>query len=59
MNRKAGRSAAENVIHIRIDGKTHRGLKMHAASPKVTIRKLVEDLIESEYQKMRIRNEEP
>jgi hypothetical protein len=58
MNRKARRSANDKVIHIRIDEKTHRKLKMHAASSKATIPKLVEDLIRSKYQKMRIRNEE-
>jgi hypothetical protein len=31
---------------------------MHAASSKATIQRLVEDLIRSKYQKMRIRDEE-
>ena len=58
MNRKHRRSATDKMIHIRIDEETHRKLKMHAASSKVTIQKLVEDLIRSKYQKMRIGNNE-
>jgi hypothetical protein len=58
MNRKPRRSATDKVIHIRIDEATHRRLKMHAASSKATIQKLVEDLIRSKYQKMRIRDED-
>jgi predicted HicB family RNase H-like nuclease len=59
MDRKPKRSVTDKVIHIRIDEETHRKLKMHAASSKATIQKLVEDLIRSKYRKMRIRNEEP
>ena len=59
MNRKPRRSVTDKVIHIRIDEETHRKLKMHAASSKETIQKLVEDLIRSKYQKMRIGNEKP
>lgn len=58
MNRKPRRSATDMVIHIRIDEETHRKLKVHAASSKVTIQKLVEDLIGSKYQKTRIGNKE-
>jgi len=58
MNRKPRRSATDKVIHIRIDEDTHRKLKMHAALSKATIQRLVEDLIRSKYQKMRIRNGE-
>lgn len=59
MNRKPRKSATDKVIHIRIDEESHRKLKMHAASSKVTIQQFVEDLIRSKYQKMRIRNEKP
>jgi hypothetical protein len=58
MNRKPRRSATDKVIHIRIDEETHRKLKMHAASSKATIQKLVEDMIRSKYQKMRIGNKD-
>jgi predicted HicB family RNase H-like nuclease len=58
MNRRIRRSAADKMIHVRIDEKTHRKLKMHAASSKATIQRLVEDLIRSKYQKMRIKNKE-
>jgi hypothetical protein len=58
MNRKHRRSATDKMIHIRIDEETHRKLKMHAASAKATIQKLVEDLIRSKYQKTRIGNKE-
>lgn len=58
MNSKARRSATDKVIHIRIDEETHRKLKMHAASSKATIQKLVEDLIRSKYRKLRAGNEE-
>lgn len=44
------------MIHIRLDEETHRKLKMHAASSKSTIQKLVESLIREKYAAVQIKD---
>jgi len=43
--KKTKRSGIDKLIYIRIDENTHRKLKTHAASTRVTIQQLVEELI--------------
>jgi hypothetical protein len=45
MNDGSGRIRKGRMIHIRLDDKTHRQLKIHAAQNDTTIQQLVENLI--------------
>jgi predicted HicB family RNase H-like nuclease len=53
------RLASDKVIHIRIDEQTHQKLKMHAASSKATIQQLVENLLHTKYENMKVKNVKP
>ena len=59
MSRRPTRQTTDKVIHIRIDEETHQKLKVHAASSKASIQKLVEELIRTKYKKMHIGNLKP
>lgn len=59
MSRRPKRQVTDKVIHIRIDEETHQKLKMHAASSRATIQRLVEELIRTKYKKMRVGNVKP
>jgi predicted HicB family RNase H-like nuclease len=56
MSRKSIRQATDKVIHIRLGERTHQKLKMHAVSSKSTIQQLVEELIRTRYQNLKVRN---
>lgn len=45
MKKKIYSPAKERMIHIRLDEKTHRELKLHAVSNDTTVQSVVEDLI--------------
>ena len=59
MSRRPTRQTTDKVIHIQIDEETHQKLKVHAASSKASIQKLVEELIRTKYKKMHIGNLKP
>jgi len=59
MSRRPIRQVTDKVIHIRIDEETHQKLKMHAASSKATIQQLVEELIRTKYENMKVKNVKP
>jgi predicted DNA binding CopG/RHH family protein len=45
MKKKTNTQTKDRMIHIRLDEKTHKRLKIHAVQKDTTIQKLVEDLI--------------
>ncbi len=59
MSRKPIRQATDKVIHIRLDEDTHQKLKMYAVSTKSTIQQLVEELIRTKYQNLKVKNVKP
>jgi hypothetical protein len=59
MKRSSKRSVTDRLIHIRIDEETYHKLKVHAALSKATIQELVENLIRSRYQNIKIGDTKP
>ena len=59
MNKKSRRFSTDRMIHVRLDEKMHRKLKMHTAASKGTIQQLVESLIRDKYARIQIKDVKP
>lgn len=55
MKKKSNTQTKDRMIHIRLDDKTRKRLKLEAVQKDTTIQKLVEDLILQSFAKSRLK----